>query len=105
VIVIIMSTLLVLALLGTIYGFLRQAHIFLSASSATHAATAPDAPAAATILLAPGARILSAQTASGKLVLHVATPSGSEVEIVDLATGKLTAQVKANQSPDMSSAK
>jgi hypothetical protein len=105
VIVIIMSTLLVLALLGTIFGFLRQAHIFLSARSATHAAAAPDAPAAATILLAPGARILSAQTASGKLVLHVATPSGSEVEIVDLATGKLTAQVKANQSPDMSSAK
>jgi hypothetical protein len=89
-----MSTLLVLALLGTIYGFLRQAHIFMSARNAAPAAAASDAPAAATILLAPGARILSAETSSGKLVLHVATPAGGEVEIIDLATGKMTGQVK-----------
>jgi hypothetical protein len=89
-----MSTLLVLALLGTIYGFLRQAHIFMSARSAAPAAAASDAPAAATILLAPGARILSAETSSGKLVLHVATPAGGEVEIIDLVTGKMTGQVK-----------
>ena len=53
-----------------------------------------QASAAATITLAPGARILSATTSTGKLVLHVATPSGSEVEIIDLSTGKLTGQVK-----------
>lgn len=102
-----MSTLLALALLATIWGFLRQAHIFMTARSAAQApvaatpaavrapaAAAMAAGAAATITLAPGARIVSASTDAGKLVLHVATPSGGEVEIIDLSTGKLTAQVK-----------
>jgi hypothetical protein len=98
VIVIIMSTFFVLALLGTIWGFLHQARIFMASRSAANAPAVSDAPApasaAARITLAPGARILSATTDAGKLVLHVATPTGSEVEIIDLATGRLTAQVK-----------
>ena len=57
----------------------------------------PDA--AATVTLAPGARILSASTDAGKLVLHVATPGGGEVEIIDLASGKLTGQVKTAPAP------
>jgi hypothetical protein len=100
VIVIIMSTFFVLALLGTIWGFLRQAHIFMAAKEQSK--TSANGPAAIQapegtairITLDPGARILSATTESGKLVLHVATPNGSEVDIVDLATGKLTGQVK-----------
>ena len=100
VIVIIMSTLVVLALLGTIWGFLRQAHIFMAEREQAKAAASQSAPAgtsagaAAVVTLAPGARIISASTESGKLVLHVATPSGGEVEIIDLATGRLTGQVK-----------
>lgn len=101
-----MSTFFVLALLGTVWGFLRQAHIFMAAkeqsSAAANAPASSDAPAsagvAARITLAPGARILSATTDAGKLVLHVATPTGSEVEIIDLATGRLTAQVKTAPS-------
>ena len=92
VIVIIMSTLFVLALLGTIWGFVRQAHIFMAARTTPGAP--PQAGAAATITLAPGTRIVSATTDAGKLVLHVATPAGGEVEIIDLASGKLTGQVK-----------
>jgi hypothetical protein len=100
VIVIIMSALVVLALLGTIWGFVHQAHIFMAAR--TGAPRSPSVPptgvpptgAAATITLAPGARIVSATTDAGKLVLHVATPAGGEVEIIDLATGKQTGQVK-----------
>ena len=93
VIVIIMSALFVLALLGTIWGFVRQAHIFMVArTQAGGVAAAPLAPAA-TITLAPGARIVSASTDAGKLVLHVATPGGGEVEIIDLATGKQTGRI------------
>jgi hypothetical protein len=104
VIVIIMSTLLVLALLGTIWGFIRQAHIFMAAKEQSQKQSKPMPTAssatapAASITLAPGARILSATTDSGKLVLHVATPNGSEVEIIDLATGRLTGQVKTQPS-------
>jgi hypothetical protein len=114
VLVIIMSTLFVLALLGTIWGFIRQAHIFMAAKeqsakeqsakeqskaqSELAVPTAVPPGAAASITLAPGARILSATTDSGKLVLHVATPTGGEIEIIDLATGRLTGQVKT-QAP------
>src|SRR5438552_608484 len=80
VVVIIMSTFFVLALLGTIWGFLRQAHIFMAAKEQSRSAPHAPAAAAASITLAPGARILSATTDAGKLVLHVATPTGSEVE-------------------------
>jgi hypothetical protein len=102
VLVIIMSALFVLAILATIWGFVRQAHIFMAAKEQSKigvaAAGPPEISSGATITLAPGARILSATTESGKLVLHVATPAGSEVEIIDLATGKLTGQVKASRS-------
>lgn len=93
VIVIIMTVLLVLALLGTVWGFVRQAHIFMAGKAAPN--TGAKAPAAAAVVtLAPGARIVSATTEAGKLVLHVQTPAGAEVEIIDLATGKQTGQVK-----------
>lgn len=97
VIVIIMSALFILALLGTIWGFVRQAHILMAAKAESGTAAPAAAPStAAVITLAPGARIVSASTDAGKLVLHVATPSGGEVDIIDLATGKQTGQIKAS---------
>lgn len=103
VVVIIMSTFFVLALLGVIWGFVRQARVFMAERQAKAQATVPVTPAgpavpgaAATIWLAPGSRIISASTDADKLVLHVSTPSGGEVEIVDLQTGKLTGQVKTH---------
>lgn len=102
VIVIIMSALFVLALLGVIWGFVRQARVIMAAREAKAPVAAPSAttPAvpgsAAAIWLAPGSRIISASTDAGKLVLHVSTASGGEVEIIDLQTGKLTGQVKTH---------
>jgi len=100
-----MSTLFVLALLGVIWGFVRQAKVFMAARDARVQAAAPASPtatavpgSAAAIWLAPGSRIISASTDAGKLVLHVSTASGGEVEIVDLQTGKLTGQVKTNDT-------
>ena len=89
-----MTVLLVVALFGTIWGFARQARILMAHKAAPPAA---QADAAALVTLAPGARIVSATTEAGKLVLHVDTPSGGEVEIIDLATGKLTGQVKTQK--------
>jgi len=97
VMVIIMTALLVLALLGTIWGFVRQARVYMAHQAAAKApiSAPPQTGAAASITLAPGARIVSATTDAGKLVLHVETPVGGEVEIIDLATGKLTGQVRS----------
>jgi hypothetical protein len=92
-----MSTLFLLALAGVIFGFVRQSRIFLAARRQAPSAAGPAAGGpepAAVVQLASGAHIVSASTEAGKLVLHVATPSGGEVEVIDLATGRLTAQVR-----------
>jgi hypothetical protein len=95
-----MSGLFVLALLGVILGFVHQSRVLVASRAA--AQTPIQAPVAAsgvaaTVILAPGARIVSATADSGKLVLHVQTTGGAEVEIIDLATGRLTGQVKTSQ--------
>ena len=94
--VIIMTTLLVLALIAVVWGFMRQARIALTAPTPPVAAAAAES-AAAVVTLAPGARIISASTDAGKLVLHVSTQGGDEVEIIDLATGRLTGQVRTGK--------
>jgi len=94
--VVILTTLLALGIVALVVGFVRQAKLMMASHAAVR--VSPSDGPAATVVLAPGAHIVSAATDAGKLVLHVATPSGGEVEIIDLATGKLTAQVKT-QSP------
>ena len=89
-----MSGLLVLALLGVIWGFVRQSQVLMAGRAGSSPAAAPAQGAAATVTLAPGARIVSASTDASKLVLHVQTKDGAEVEIIDLATGRLVSQVK-----------
>ena len=84
--VIILSLLLVLGVIALVVGFVRQYRLFQ--------ADRAGMSAAAGVQLAPGAHILSATTDAGKLVLRVQTPQGSEVDIVDLASGKLVSQVK-----------
>jgi hypothetical protein len=85
--VIILSSLILLGLIALAAGMVRQYRIHLSGEAA-------PAETAASITLAPGAHIVSATTDAGKLVLHVRTPAGSEVDIFDLSTGKPIAQVK-----------
>ncbi len=92
IVVISMTVLVLLAIVAVVWGFVRQYRLMAAAHPAVSVG-APDG-AAAELMLAPGARILSASTAAGKLVLHVATPQGSEVDIIDLATTKLTGRVR-----------
>lgn len=93
-----MTVLFLLALVAVVWGFVRQAGIFMASHPAAPApaapASAPMGGSAAVLTLAPGAKIVSASTEAGKLVVQVTTPSGGEVEIIDLATGRLTGQVK-----------
>jgi hypothetical protein len=87
--------LFLLALVAVIWGFVRQARIVMAGHPAPANVAAPAGDAPAVLTLAPGAHIVSAATDAGKLVLQVSTPDGGgEVEIIDLATGRLTEQVK-----------
>jgi hypothetical protein len=90
--VIILSVLLALGLVAVAAGFVRQYRLYQARHPAPMAMAVTGA--AASVILAPGAHIVSATTASGKLVLHVQTRNGAEVDIFDLDTGRLTAQVK-----------
>ena len=96
--VIILSVAVVAAFIGVVYGFVRQYRLYQQNHAAPAVTAVTDATvvggAAATVQLTPGAHIVSATTDAGKLVLHVTTPSGAEVDVFDLATGKLTSQVK-----------
>ena len=83
--VIILSVLLVLAVIALVAGFVRQYRLF-QADQAPHMAVR--------VQLDPGEHLLSETTDSGRLVLHIQTPQGGEVEIIDLASGKLISQVK-----------
>lgn len=90
--VIILSALFVAGVVALIIGFMRQYQILQGAKSKTPAA--PGA-AAAVVQLEPGAHIVSVKTQSNRLILQVVTPRGSEVEVLDLATGKLLYRVAA----------
>ena len=85
--VIILSVLFVGAVIGLAIGFMRQYQIYRGGGTRQEAPLVLD--------LAPGARIVSAETAEGRLIVHVATPQGSEVEVVDLKTGKPVARVRS----------
>src|ERR1700761_7682827 len=88
--VIILSGLLLVGVIALVAGFARQYRL-MHADAPQQAAAVPSA---VSLTLGPGAHIVSASSDAGKLILHVATPSGSEVDVMDLGTGKLTAQVK-----------
>lgn len=81
-----MSAFLALALLGVVWGFMRQARLLAGAP--------PSAPAAATLALAPGAHVLSAALNAGHLSLHLKTQAGDEVDVIDVASGRLVQQTR-----------
>ena len=87
-----MTVLLVLAFVAVVWGFLRQGRILLDGRQ-----QAPAAAAGGGISLPPGARILSSSTDAGRLVLHLATPAGEEIEIIDLSSGRLVQTIKTQK--------
>jgi hypothetical protein len=76
--VIFLSALMGLALIALALGFMRQYRLYQA-----------DRNGPVSLQLAPGAHIVSAGIEAGRLVLHVQTPAGGEVEIMDSASGKL----------------
>lgn len=86
--VIILGVLLVAAIVGVVFGFMRTFQIY-------RAARAQKAGGSAAVMeLAPGARILSVKTTEGRMIVQVATPQGQEVDVMDLASGRLLYRVK-----------
>ncbi|HWF65365.1 MAG TPA: hypothetical protein VN685_12190 [Rhizomicrobium sp.] len=92
--VIILSALLVAGVIALVIGFMRQYEIYRGGGRGGVAVGAAVPPAV--VALEPGARIISVQTMSNRLVLQLATSKGAEVEVLDLSTGKLLYRVAAH---------
>jgi hypothetical protein len=45
--------------------------------------------------LPPDARIVEMQSQSNRLILHLRTPSGDEVDIIDVSDGHVVSRIKA----------
>jgi len=94
--VIVLTVLFVVGFVALIFGFMRQYTIYQSsrhAKAATQGTVSATAPLV--MELEPGTRILSVQVTSNRLVLHLATSHGNQVEVLDLTTGKLLFRVAA----------
>jgi len=89
--VIILSALFVAGIVALIFGFMRQYQIYRGGNHAGTGMTAETAPAL--IQLEPGARIVAVKTDASHLILQLATSKGDQVEVLDLATGKLLYRV------------
>ena len=96
ILVISMSVLLALAFLGVVWGFMRQGRAMMEGrpQPAAQLPVARTGDALAMLTLAPGVRIVSAQTSNGRLVLHLTGPTGDEVQVMDLSSGQLVQQIK-----------
>ncbi|HXL71585.1 MAG TPA: hypothetical protein VN935_10125 [Rhizomicrobium sp.] len=86
--VIILSGLFVAGVVALIIGFMRQYQIYQADRRSSVNNIGAGAPPAV-VELEPGAHIVSVTTMSNRLILQLDTPKGSEVEVMDLATGKL----------------
>ena len=83
--VIVLSALIILALIGLVVGAIlklsgRSTHVIGGSNSA--------------FVLPPGARILTSEMQRGRLIIHVRSPEGEEIDIINTDDGKLVAQVK-----------
>lgn len=85
--VIVLSALIILALIGLVVGGImkftgRSKPVFAGAGSA-----------GAAFALPPGAKIVSSETQPGRLILHIHSGAGDEIDIVSTEDGHLIARI------------
>jgi len=89
--VFILSALIILALIVLVVGAAMK--LAKPRVPAVPAATVTDS----VFMLPMGARVLEMQAQPGRLVLHLRTTDGEEIDIVDTVDGRLVSRIKAVQ--------
>ena len=84
--VIILSTLIILALIALVAGFIFK----LGGKSSGAASTSSSV-----FQLPPDGEIIEMQTQPGRLILRVRSGAGEEIDIIDTQDGRLVSQIKA----------
>ena len=85
--VIVLSALIILALIGLVVGVAMK----LSGRLPHQAAGDPGQ----TFVLPRGAKVVTTDVLPGRIVLHVRSPQGDEIDIVDADTGRLVSRIVA----------
>ena len=83
--VIVLSALIILALIGLVVGAVMK---FTGRSAPVFAGSG-----GAAFVLPPGAKIVSTETQPGRMILHVHTAAGDEIDIVSTEDGHLVARI------------
>jgi hypothetical protein len=89
--VIILSALIILALIGLVVGVAMKLSGQLPRPSVSGSGQ--------TFMLPPGAKVVTTDVLPGRLVLHVRSAQGDEIDIVDTDSGKLVSRIVPAPSP------
>ena len=100
--VIILSALIILALVLLAVGTVMQmtghsTRIFGSSKPAAPGAVAPVGAEA--FALPPGATVVKTESQPGRLILHVHSAAGDEIDIVDTSDGRLVSRIGPTPAP------
>jgi len=87
--VIILSALIILALIALVVGVAMKLSGRLSRPSAS----------GQTFVLPRGAKIVTTDVQPGRIVLHVRSPQGDEIDIIETDTGRLVSRIAASPPP------
>jgi hypothetical protein len=98
--VIVLSALIILAVMALVVGGVMQmtghsTKLFGSSKPAPPGASAP----AEAFVLPPGAKVVKTESQPGRLILHVHSDAGDEIDIVDTADGHLISRIGPASSP------
>jgi hypothetical protein len=85
--VIILSALIILALIGLVVGVAMKLSGRLPRQ--------PTDNSGQTFMLPRGAKVVTTDVLPGRIVLHVRSPQGDEIDIVDTETGRLVSRIVA----------
>lgn len=95
--VIVLSALIILALIGLVVGVVLKLM-----GRSTHVLGRGGAEPGAAFVLPAGSAIMSSETQPGRLILHVRSGEGDEIDIVSIDDGHLIARIRpAPPSPPM----
>ena len=83
--VIVLSALIILALIGLVVGVAMKLSGHLPRQSANDSGQ--------TFMLPPGAKIVATDVVPGRLVLHVRSLQGDEIDIIDTESGRLVSRI------------
>lgn len=100
--VIVLSALIILAVMALVVGGVMQmtghsTKIFGSSKPVPQPPFVPGGSAA--FVLPPGATVTKTETQPGRLILHVHSDAGDEIDIVDTSDGHLVSRIGPTPSP------